>query len=50
MKLKQSDFSYKQIYFYQIAVLGATQEGIKMLKLQNDIFLKIWGLTTLSVF
>ena len=39
MKLKQSDFSYKQIYFYQLAVLGATQEEIKMLKLQNDIAL-----------
>ena len=38
MKLKQSDFLYKQIYFYQIAVLGATQEGIKILKWQNDIF------------
>ena len=38
MKLKQSDLSYKQIYFYQIAVLGATQERIKIQKLQNDIF------------
>ena len=46
MKLKQSGFSYKQIYFYQMAVLGATQEGIKMLELQNDIFQKsgVWPL------
>ena len=40
MKLKQSDFSYKQIYCYQIANRGATQEGIKILKLRNDIFKK----------
>ena len=38
MKLKQSDFSYKQIYFYQIAILGATQGGIEILKLHNDLF------------
>ena len=49
MKLKQSDFSYKQIYFYQIAILGATQEGIKILKLRNDIFKKS-GLWPLLVF